>query len=131
MAIIMERRLLLYTARSTEGGHGWGTAPSLSEKLMIRYHKTRDDHVKMEWPPIEFPSAFILIVRSLASRPQECITRSYSRTQKDARTHPADGTMMNAFSTDRLVHQAGECRITERVDALLLQRTIRVIRRPG
>lgn len=37
----------------------------MSEKLMIRYHKTRDGHVKMEWPPIEFPSAFILIVRSL------------------------------------------------------------------
>lgn len=67
MAIIMERRLLLYTARGAGGG-GCCT-PSLSEKLMIRYHKTRGGHVKMEWPPIQFPSAFILIVRSLALIP--------------------------------------------------------------
>lgn len=71
MAIIMERRLLLYTARGAGGGvgEGGGCTPSLSEKLMIRYHKTRDGHVKMEWPPIQFPSAFILIVRSLALIP--------------------------------------------------------------
>lgn len=51
MAIIMERRLLLYTA----GGAALAAAPSLSEKLMIRYHKTRGGHVKMECPPAELP----------------------------------------------------------------------------
>jgi len=40
---------------------------------MIRYHKTLDGHVKMEWPPCEFSSAaarlrsaFILILHPLA-----------------------------------------------------------------
>lgn len=48
-------------------------APSLSGKLMIRYHKTQDGHVKIEWPPSEFSSAgvclrsaFILILHPLA-----------------------------------------------------------------
>lgn len=59
------------------GSRRWGgapaAAPSLSGKLMIRYHKTQDGHVKMEWPPAEFPSAavcprsaFILILHPLA-----------------------------------------------------------------
>ena len=72
MAIIMERRLLLYTACAAEGGAP-PPAPSLSGKLMIRYHKTQDGHVKMEWPPTEFSSAavclrsaFILILLPLA-----------------------------------------------------------------
>lgn len=72
MAIIMERRLLLYTACGAEGG-SLPAAPSLSGKLMIRYHKTQDGHVKMEWPPAEFSSAavylcsaFILILHPLA-----------------------------------------------------------------
>lgn len=67
MAIIMERRLLLYTARGTGGGGGSpSAAPSLSGKLMIRYHKTQDGHVKMEWPELSSRSAFILILHPLA-----------------------------------------------------------------
>lgn len=45
MAIIMERRLLLYT------GGGSVAAPSLSAGLTIRDHQTRGGRVKMEWPP--------------------------------------------------------------------------------
>lgn len=45
MAIIMERRLLLYT------GGGGAAAPSLSAGLTIRDHQTRGGRVKMEWPP--------------------------------------------------------------------------------
>lgn len=45
MAIIMERRLLLYT------GGGSAAAPSLSAGLTIRDHQTRGGRVKMEWPP--------------------------------------------------------------------------------
>lgn len=48
-------------------------APSLSGKLMIRYHKTQDGHVKIKWPRREFSSAashlrsaFILILHPLA-----------------------------------------------------------------
>lgn len=56
----------------------------MSEKLMIRYHKTRDGHVKMEWPPIEFPSAFILIVRSLASGMHHALVQSHAEGCADA-----------------------------------------------
>lgn len=45
MAIIMERRLLLYT------GGGSAGAPSLSAGLTIRDHKIRGSRVKIEWPP--------------------------------------------------------------------------------
>lgn len=59
------------------GSRHWGgappAAPSLSGKLMIRYHKTQDGHVKMEWSPVGFSSAavcllsaFILILHPLA-----------------------------------------------------------------
>lgn len=69
MAIIMERRLLLYTA----GGAALAAAPSLSEKLMIRYHKTPGGHVKMECPPAAPPphsSLFTISSHDPAAEPQ-------------------------------------------------------------
>lgn len=44
MAIIMERRLLLYT------GGGAAAAPSLSAGLTVRDGRTGGGRVKMEWP---------------------------------------------------------------------------------
>lgn len=75
MAIIMERRLLLYTAHGAEGGHGGGARGGTGVRSITvtgtndKISSDTDGCVKMERSPLCAPSASILIVRSLTLLP--------------------------------------------------------------